>query len=73
MTDAEQRQVQAVQDEAVIFKSLLDGFGSGPAFRLAKTSIEQAVEWATKGITNAPMHRPIDELIDTFRGDGSDL
>ena len=73
MTDAERRQVQAVQDEAAVFASLLDGFGSGLAFRLAKKSIEQAVMWAEKGITNAPMHRPIDELVDSFRADGSDL
>lgn len=73
MTDAEQRQVQAVRDEAAMFINLLDGFGSGPAFRLAKTSIEQAVEWAVKGIAHVPMHRPIDDLVDSFRADGSDL
>lgn len=51
LSDAEKENVNAMKDLGEIFCTAIDNLGQSREFSLAKTKIEEAVMWATKGIT----------------------
>jgi hypothetical protein len=52
LTEAEKTQIKAIKDIGQAFIDGMDMIGTNREFSLAKTKMEEAVMWATKGITN---------------------
>jgi hypothetical protein len=51
LSEREMQAIHTIKDKAALLYEVLDSVGQGREFSLAKTKLEEAVMWATKGIT----------------------